>query len=115
MDYSFNHYILPVLYAQNITGKMTRSTNTKGPQKGAVTHHHDQLMYPVSLSATNKTPSIPNTPIPDELLEVVLLTIISSRLVLPKASQKPVQLVIPLFGYGIPRTNLPSYSVKYLK
>ena len=40
------------------------------PQNGAVTHHQDHVMYPVSFKATNKTPNNPKTPIPllDELL-----------------------------------------------
>ena len=43
------------------TKKIIRSPiiNANGPQNGAVTHHHDQLITPTSLSTTKATPSIP--------------------------------------------------------
>lgn len=40
-------------------------TMAKPPQKGAVTHHQDQLITLQSLSTTNATPNNPITPIPE--------------------------------------------------
>ena len=50
------------------------STKTKPPQKGAVTHHQLQVIFPRSFNTTKQTPSKPKIPIPceDELDELFI-------------------------------------------
>ena len=59
--------------------KAPQISNANPPQNGAVTHHHDQLINPVSFSTTNTTPNKPNIPIPllelDESLIVFSLVV----------------------------------------
>ncbi len=54
------------------------ATVTRPHQNGSVTHHHDQVITPVNLRATNVTPKSPKIPIPPELL-LDSLTIISLK------------------------------------
>ena len=44
---------------------------TNPPQKGSVTHHHDQSITFVNLSTTNATPSNPATPTESELFAII--------------------------------------------
>jgi hypothetical protein len=44
--------------------------NTNGIQKGASTHHHDQLITPQSFSTMKTIPSSPGTLIPPEFLQI---------------------------------------------
>ena len=53
-----------------------KSANANPPQKGSVTHHHDQFINPVNFSTTNATPRSPKTPIPELLDELDLLIVL---------------------------------------
>jgi hypothetical protein len=56
----------------NITTKKTivriESANPIGIQRGEVTHHQDQSMFPVSLRTKNTMNNTPVNPMPDEEL-----------------------------------------------
>jgi hypothetical protein len=52
-----------------------KSQNTRAPQNGANTHHHDQVIVPVSLRTIKTIPNIPKILIP-ELDELELLILI---------------------------------------
>lgn len=67
-------------------------------QKGAVTHHHDQSIYPVNFNTTKATPKSPKTPTPPELFDELLdfLTVFFNFI------KKFLKLIIPIctnWGY----------------
>ena len=51
--------------------------NTTGIQRGEVTHHQDQSMFPVSLRTKNTTNNTPVNPIPDEdeLFDAIIINL----------------------------------------
>lgn len=49
---------------------MIKRNKASPPQKGRVTHHHDQFMNPVSFSTTKATPSNPIADAPELLDEL---------------------------------------------
>lgn len=57
--------------------KKTEAIKASGIQRGEVTHHQDQSIFPVSLRTKNITNNKPDRPIPDdEFFEFVDITII---------------------------------------
>ena len=51
-------------------------SNASSPQKGSVTHHHDQSIIFMSFNTTKATPNKPRTPIPlllEELCDILNL------------------------------------------
>jgi len=58
---------------KNIITKKERAKAT-GIQRGEVTHHQDQSIFPVSLRTKNTTNNTPVKPIPDEELFDAILT-----------------------------------------
>ncbi len=52
----------------NITINKTKKASATGIQRGEVTQHQDQSMFPVSLRTKNTTNNTPVNPIPDEEL-----------------------------------------------
>ena len=54
---------------------MTKN-NANPPQKGIVTHHHDQSIYPINFNVTNDTPSSPVVMF-KELFEFDLLIVLN--------------------------------------
>jgi hypothetical protein len=55
-----------------ITIKTNRPSNANPPHNGAVTHHQDQLMNPVSFKVIKIKNIRPRIPIPPEELELLL-------------------------------------------
>ena len=50
----------------NTADKKIQPARTNGIQRGEVTHHQDQSMFPVNLRTKNTTNNTPVKPIPDE-------------------------------------------------
>lgn len=78
MDKFYFHFEESMMYATSAAvpnSNRMPSTITIGTQNGASTQIHGQLMKPVSLRPTNKTPSNPDVEIEAELeLELLMIS-----------------------------------------
>ena len=66
--------------------------NTNAPQKGAVTHHHDQSIYPINFNTTKATPKSPKIPTPPDLFDELLdFLIVFSNFI-----KKSIKFIVPI-------------------
>ena len=68
--------VYPILnITMNIINNVNRTPTTaiRGIQIGEVTHHQDQLIFPVSFRTKNTTNKTPGSPIPFDVFFFILL------------------------------------------